>query len=127
MMLPDLINASFEAVGGVFVFNHCRVLWRDKKIAGVSKLSTAVFFAWGVWNLFYYPSLDQWMSFYGGIIIVAGNCLWLGMMIYFSRYPGGKCPLRWRDGTNWHCARCQFCWPFHNGKSHRPSCLRVSE
>lgn len=90
MTLPDLINAAFESVGGLFVLNHCRVLYRDKAIAGVSKLSTAVFFAWGVWNLYYYPGLDQWLSFFGGLVIVTGNCLWLGMMLYYTRGQAAK-------------------------------------
>jgi hypothetical protein len=85
MMLPDLINSAFEAIGGLFILNHCRVLYRDKQVKGVSKLSTAVFFVWGIWNLFYYPHLDQWASFAGGLVIVSGNCLWLGMMLHYAR------------------------------------------
>lgn len=85
MTFPDLINGLFESVGGIFVLNHCRVLARDKSVAGVSKLSTSIFFAWGIWNLYYYPSLDQWLSFYGGMVIVCGNCLWLLMMLWYTR------------------------------------------
>ena len=96
MTLPDFINGAFEEVGGLFVLNHCRVLYRDKAIAGVSKLSTAIFFAWGVWNLYYYPSLDQWLSFFGGLVIVAGNCLWLCMMLYYARWPGDRCDKPYR-------------------------------
>lgn len=88
MSIPDIINGAFELVGGLFVFNHCRVLFKDKLVAGVSKLSTAVFFSWGVWNIYYYPHLDQWASFLGGLVIVAGNCVWLAMMLYYTRRPG---------------------------------------
>lgn len=84
-MIPDFVNGAFEMIGGLFVLNHCRVLYRDKSVAGVSRLSTGVFFAWGLWNLFYYPHLDQWWSFAGGLVIVAGNCLWLCMMLYYGR------------------------------------------
>ena len=92
MTLPDLINATFEAAGGLFILNHCRVLYRDKEVKGVSKLSTAVFFAWGCWNLFYYPSLDQWLSFFGGLGIVAGNFLWFCMMLYYARPAASAAP-----------------------------------
>jgi hypothetical protein len=81
--VPDIINALFELCGGFMVFDHCRALYRDKKIAGVSIPATAVFFAWGLWNLFYYPHLDQWASFAGGLVIVTGNCIWLGMMVHY--------------------------------------------
>ena len=87
MTLPDLVNGGFEACGGVFVLNHCRVLHRDKQVKGVSKLSTAVFFAWGMWNLYYYPSLDQWLSFAGGLVIVSANCVWLAQMLWYTA-PG---------------------------------------
>jgi hypothetical protein len=83
--MPDLINGLFELVGGLFVFDHCRALYRDKKVMGVSVIATGAFFAWGVWNLFYYPHLDQWLSFAGGIVIVSGNCLWLAMLLHYSR------------------------------------------
>lgn len=85
MMWPDFINGTFEALAGLMILNHCRVLYRDKLVRGVSAVSTAFFFAWGVWNLFYYPHLGQWWSFAGGLVIVAANCLWLGMMIYYKR------------------------------------------
>lgn len=85
MTAPDLINAGFELFGGLMVFDHCRALYRDKRVAGVSVIATSVFFAWGLWNLFYYPHLGQWASFAGGLVIVTGNCTWLGMMLYYRR------------------------------------------
>ncbi|HET8688644.1 MAG TPA: hypothetical protein VFM18_18675 [Methanosarcina sp.] len=84
MNLPDLINGSFELFGGVFILNHCRVLYQDKKVAGVSILSTAFFFAWGVWNLYYYPHLEQWLSFVGGLSIASANLLWVYLLIYYK-------------------------------------------
>lgn len=83
-MSADLINGLFETIGGVLILNHCRALFRDKAIAGVSVFSTAVFTSWGIWNLYYYPSLGQWWSFLGGLAIVAANALWLGMMLYYT-------------------------------------------
>lgn len=84
-MTPDFINGLFEFCGGVFILNHCRALYRDKLVKGVSILSTVFFSLWGVWNLYYYPHLEQMWSFAGGIVIVGGNCLWIGMMVYYSR------------------------------------------
>ena len=85
-MTPDFFNGLFEVLGGVMVLNHCRAVLRDKAVAGVSILSTAFFSAWGFWNLFYYPHLDQWWSFAGGVVIVAANCLWVALLLkYRSR------------------------------------------
>ncbi len=90
MTLPDLINGLFEAVGGFLILNHARVLWNDKMVKGVSILSTAIFTSWGFWNLYYYPHLDQWLSFAGGLLIVAANTLWVTMMLYYTKFPGGR-------------------------------------
>ena len=83
MNIADLINAGFEAGGGLFILNHCRVLYKDKELKGVSIISTVFFSMWGAWNLYYYPSLDQWISFYGGLVITLANMLWVGMMIHY--------------------------------------------
>jgi len=85
MSLPDIINGTFELLGGVMIGKHCLQLYRDKVIRGVSVLATAFFSAWGLWNLYYYPHLDQWMSFIGGCAIVTANCVWVGMMVYYGR------------------------------------------
>jgi hypothetical protein len=85
-MIPqDAINALFELAGGLAVWRHCVVLYQQKKVRGVSVLATTLFASWGVWNLYYYPWLGQWLSFLGGISIVSGNMVWIGMMYYYMR------------------------------------------
>ncbi len=84
-LTPDQINGLFELVGALFILNHCRVLYKDKQVRGVSILSTAFFFLWGVWNVFYYPHLDQRYSFYAGLCITAANTLWIVMLVHYSR------------------------------------------
>lgn len=81
----DMINGLFELSGSIFLFRNCLMLFRDKQVKGVSILSTTYFFAWGVWNLFFYPSLNQWYSLLGGLSIMTANCLWILMMLYYSR------------------------------------------
>jgi hypothetical protein len=85
--LPDAINGTFELLGGVFIYLSIIKVCRDKRVAGVSWLHVGFFAAWGVWNLFYYPYLDQWLSFIGGIGIVATNTVYLALLIYYSRRP----------------------------------------
>ena len=85
MTYPDFINGSFETLAGFFVLNHCRKLLKDKQIKGVSIISVIFFTFWGFWNLYYYPHLEQWLSFFGGLFIVSANCLWVGLMIYYTR------------------------------------------
>ena len=56
----------------------------------MSWLHAGFFAAWGYWNLYYYyPSLDQWWSFWGGVGVVTMNTIWLGQLIYYSQHPSG--------------------------------------
>ena len=84
-MTPDLINGAFEFLAGLMILNHCRALYRDKMVRGVSTLSTTFFFSWGLWNIFYYPNLDQMWSFYGGLFVVTANSLYVGAQVYYRR------------------------------------------
>jgi hypothetical protein len=89
MSWQDLVNGGFEFFAGFFVLMHCRRLHIDKLVKGVSLVATVFFTSWGIWNLYYYPHLGQWASFYGGLAIVSANALWISMMIYYTRRPHG--------------------------------------
>ena len=82
-MVPDIINGFFELSGGLFVLNHCRVLYKDKQVKGMSVVSVVFFFAWGVWNIYFYPSLHQWWSTVGGLFIVFANSVWVHLLLKY--------------------------------------------
>ena len=84
MTWADGTNGFFELVGGLLILNHCRAVLHDKAVKGVSIFSTSVFMLWGFWNLYYYPSLNQWLSFTGGLVIVFANFLWVGLMLCYK-------------------------------------------
>jgi len=81
---PDIINASFECFGGVFVIFSIIRLHKEKMVRGISILTVIFFAAWGMWNLFYYPHLGQSLSFIGGVFVTSANTVWLGQVIYYS-------------------------------------------
>jgi hypothetical protein len=83
--LPDIINGCFEFLGGCLVWMNCQRLYRDKEVKGVYLPATAIFGAWGLWNLFYYPHLGQWASFTGGVVLVLGNLTWVAMALHYCR------------------------------------------
>jgi len=82
---PDIFNGLFEFIGGCFLCLNLKNLYRDKEVKGVSWLPVVFMSSWGVWNLYYYPSLNQWWSFWGGLWIVSVNTIWLGMIYYYYR------------------------------------------
>jgi len=81
--ISDTVNGGFEAIGGICIWLNVKRLMRDKSVRGVDWRVTAFFWAWGIWNLFFYPSLNQWASFTGGLVIVAGNFAWLWLAIKY--------------------------------------------
>jgi len=83
--MNDLINGIFEILGGILCWMNVSKLRKDKLVKGVSWPVQAFFSLWGLWNLYYYPSLDQWCSFVGGIILVSGNSVWVLLAIYYRK------------------------------------------
>ena len=81
---PDHINGTFEVIGGLLLFKNVKAIIRDKKLSGVSWQPVLFFSFWGLWNLYYYPGLDQWWSFAGGIIVVTANCIWLSLIGFYT-------------------------------------------
>jgi len=89
-MNPDTINAAFEILGGFFILNHCRVLYKVKAVAGISIASVIFFNVWGFFNLFYYPHLGQTLSFYAAMLITVSNTIWVIMLIKYRHSPQKK-------------------------------------
>ncbi len=84
-MWQDILNGCYNFLGAPFVILSIIKLYRDKKVRGVSLMHVAFFSSWGYWNLYYYPHLNQWASFIGGLFLVLTNTFWLIQMIYYLR------------------------------------------
>lgn len=82
-LTPDMINGAFEFVGSGMLWKNVYTLHKDKMVRGVHWGPTGFFFVWGLWNLYYYPHLDQTWSFIGGLSIVTANFVWLYQMIKY--------------------------------------------
>lgn len=87
MQLPDLINGTFEMLAAAAVLNNCWTVWLHKQVRGVSIASTAFFLIWGLWNCFYYPHLDQFFSFAGGIAITIANVIYVALLVRYRKKP----------------------------------------
>lgn len=90
MQLTDLVNGLFELGGALINGLNVRALIRDRGYSGVHWSPWAWFSAWGLWNLYYYPHLGQYLSFMGGCGIVFVNLTWLGLAFYYGRKDVGR-------------------------------------
>lgn len=85
MSWPDCVNGVFELSGAYFVWLSVAKLRRDRQVRGVDWRTTGFFAAWGVWNLGYYPSLDQWASFVGAWAVTVLNLWYLVLLLWYRR------------------------------------------
>ena len=77
MQPNDLVNGSFEFIGGIAGWVNVVKLYRDKKVRGLYWPAMFFFTVWGFWNVYYYPTLDQYASFAGGIFMSLANVGWV--------------------------------------------------
>ena len=96
MSWADFTNGTFELVGGAFMLLNCIRLFKDKQVKGISLTASLFFTAWSVWNLYYYPSLSQWLSFIGCITLASTNAWWVAMAIYYTRKNKKRAKVRRR-------------------------------
>lgn len=93
MQLPDLINACFEGGIGILGWTNVHALWRDREVKGTNWVLQFWVTAWGLFNLYYYPHLGQWLSFIGGLSIFGANAVWISSYSYLRWFRNDrKCP-----------------------------------
>jgi hypothetical protein len=90
LIASDLINGGLEFGGSIFLWVNVRALRRAKKVVGVFWGAPAYFTLWGLWNLFYFPSLGQWFSLCGAMSIAAANITWLVLALYYEKRNAKK-------------------------------------
>ena len=83
-MTPDQINALFQLGGSAAICFSIVDLHKKKYVGGISAGHVSFFIGWGLWNLFYYPSLDQMWSFLACVIFVLVQLLWVGQILFYK-------------------------------------------
>lgn len=84
-MSPDLINALFELGGATAVGLSVLRALKEREIVGVSGAHVVFFMMWGMWNLFYYPNLDQYLSFAAGVLLTIVNTAYAALWLIYRR------------------------------------------
>ena len=84
MQVVDVINGLIELGGAVFGWLNVAALYRDKSVKGMNLFACLYFTLWSLWLLFFYSTLNQWMSLVGGVITALANVVWMPMALYYS-------------------------------------------
>ncbi|HVW54081.1 MAG TPA: hypothetical protein VHC00_00235 [Rhizobiaceae bacterium] len=80
----DQINAACEVIACIVLFPSIVRAWRLKIVQGVHWITPAFFWSYGIWNLFYYHSLEQWWSGIAAVLLAGQNTAWLLMVILYT-------------------------------------------
>jgi len=85
-MSNDFINSSFMFLSSfVNCLNIIKII-KDKTVQGVDWRATVFFVLWGVWDFYYFPTLNQWWSFIGSFAMTIVNLVWLSLVLYYSYF-----------------------------------------
>lgn len=80
----DFVNALFEiaAVGATII--NIRQILKDKCIHGVTVIAQIFYFAWSLWNVYFYYSYSTMFSYWVSVIFCLMNIIWLVLVFYFK-------------------------------------------
>lgn len=70
--------------GSLAVWMNIRKLHRDKQVRGICWQLSFFFSSWGLWNLYYYFMLRQYLSWVCSMSLALANLIWLGQAVYYK-------------------------------------------
>jgi hypothetical protein len=82
-MTGDLVTALFEIASAIYAARSVQRLWIDRQVRGFCWEIVALGQLWGIWNLYYYQSLDQRVAFCAAIALMLVNTAWLMLALRF--------------------------------------------
>ena len=85
MISPDVINGLFEVFGSVATWMNFAAIVKDKGYSGTRLPMMLFFLTRGLWKLFFYSHLFQWVSLYASILVIAGSVANVAAMLRYGR------------------------------------------
>ncbi len=81
----DIINGFFEIIACIITWLNIYKIEKDKIVKGIYWPTNLFFLIWGLWNLYYYPSLEQYFSFYMGLALAFSNIIWVYLAYKYNK------------------------------------------
>ncbi len=98
-LLSDITMGLIQVISAGFLSKSVWMLYQAKIVRGVSAVTVAFWVAWGLWDLYYFPSLNQWWAFSGGVIVTLMNALYVGLIVRYNyRERSGNVDLETQAG-----------------------------
>jgi hypothetical protein len=83
-LLSDMTMGLIQVAGAGFLGVSVLQLFRRKYVGGVSAVTVSFWVAWGLWDLYYWPSLGQWWAFGGAVVVTMMNMLYVGLIVLYN-------------------------------------------
>lgn len=83
-MTEDFINSIFPFIGSIFVLFNIKEIIKDKEVKGVNLYTYLFFYTGYCWNIYFMYKLEQWYSFFGGILLFTFNLIWLLLAVNYK-------------------------------------------
>ena len=83
--LLDAANAVLQLGGAWATWRNVEELLVHRILRGVRLRSIAFFAMWGVWNVFYFWELEQWLSVATGLLLCTGNAAWVALALHYRK------------------------------------------
>lgn len=81
----DIINASFELGGGLMVIPSILNIMKTKSADGIATSTITFFTLWGIWNVYYYPAMEQPLSATAAVLLTTANLTWWSLIIRYRK------------------------------------------
>ena len=73
---------------------NIRLLWRDKRVVGISPLTVLFRSSANVWQAWFFFQMGEWAAFSAAVPATALNLAWVVLALYYQRWPAGRHDLR---------------------------------
>lgn len=83
-LLSDMMMGLIQVTSAGFLGVSVLQLFRKKYVSGVSAVTVSFWVAWGLWDLYYFPSLHQWWAFGGGVVVTMMNALYVSLILLYN-------------------------------------------
>lgn len=81
----DFIAMCVSGFGGLLVWSNVYKLWKDKVVKGVNWFPSLYFMCGGCYSAFFLYHIHQHLAFYGTLITVCANAVWVTLAWIYTR------------------------------------------